>query len=155
MKALIIFVTFMLSLGIARAQAHDYLNDQAIAKINLDGLRILDDENQDTLLYEFKKASRPSRELKKFIQDQIETQPLSKIWALANPSSFRNILMFVAKRSYSDHYQLFVIFLNPSGSAFVLDYDIVDASPYYLELVNGPSDELLKYKAMGSAPLFP
>ncbi len=155
MKALIFLITFALSIGIAKAQRSDYLSHESLAHINLEGLRILDQDNQDTLVYRFKKVARPSRELKDFIQNRIETQPISKIWALANPSSFKNILMFVARTQYANHFQLFIIFVNSSGSSFVLDYDIVDASPESLVLENGPSDELLRYKAIRSGLLFP
>lgn len=155
MKALIILITFALSLSIAKANASDYLSHESLAHINLDGLKIIDDENQDTLMYRFKKVARPSREMKAFIQDKIGTQPISKIWGLATASSFKNILVFVARTEYADHFQLFIIFVNSSGSSFVLDYDILDASPESLVLENGPSDELLRYKAIGSGPLFP
>lgn len=153
MRAFIIFITFALSLGIA--QASDYLSHESLAQINLNGLQILDEDNQDTLMYSFQKVARPSRELKAFIQKEIGTQPISKIWGLATPSSFRNILVFVARTQYAKNFQLFIIFVNSSGSSFVLDYEILDASPESLVLENGPADELLRYKAIGSGPLFP
>ncbi len=155
MRAFIFLITLSLSIGIAFAQSSDYLSHESLAHINLSGLKILDADNQDTLMYRFKKVARPSREMKEFIQSQIETQPISHIWSLATTSSFRNILMFVAQTDSSKHFQLFIIFLNASGSSFVLDYDILDASPESLVLVNGPSDELERYKAIGSSPLFP
>ena len=153
MRAFLILITFALSLGIA--QASDYLSHESLAHINLNGLQILDEDNQDTLMYRFKKMPRPSRELKAFIQEQTGTEPISKVWALANASSIRNILVFVARTQHAKNFQLFIIFVNSSGSSFVLDYEILDASPETLVLENGPSDELLRYKAIGSGPLFP
>jgi hypothetical protein len=153
MRAFLILITFALSLSIA--QASDYLSHESLAHINLNGLKILDEDNQDTLMYRFKKVSRPSRELNAFIQEQVGTQPISKVWALATASSFKNILVFVARTQYAQNFQLFIIFVNSSGSSFVLDYEILDASPESLVLENGPSDELLRYKAIGSGPLFP
>jgi hypothetical protein len=145
------FVLMLLSLS---AIASDLLNEKALAKINLDGIQILDESGENTLLWSFKRQARVSQELKDLIARETNTQPISKVWTLATPSRFRNIVIFVGKSVYDDKFQLFVLFVNPSGSTFVLDYDIVAATTHALELENGPSDDIQRYRAVGRGPLF-
>lgn len=134
--------------------ASELLSESTLSQINLDGLRILNDQNKDVLASRFKKITRPSHELTSFIERTIHTLPISQVWMLENKNSFYNRLLFIAPSIHKNIFELYLISLNPYGSTVIKTFEIVAASPRSLDLVEGPQELLVYYKAIGSGILF-
>lgn len=146
-----LFFLFSLILT-TQVMAAGYLTDANMKKINLNGIKILNSEGQDTLGYRFGAMRSQTEEVKDIIVSESGTDALSRVWGLLDRSSFKNILIYVTKGNSG--YVLNVLYWNKSGSAFLVDYDIKKADKKSLTVENGPSDEVETLKVIGSGPLF-
>lgn len=134
--------------------------ENRMMSIDLVGMKILNSHREDTFGYAIK-VKEDIEDVENLVAEEAgeDFEVSSRIFELAGPSSFKNVLVFVAKSrlarpSKSPQYKLFVIYVNRSGSTFAVDFDITKISNTQLEAVSGPRDELEVYTISTGRNLF-
>ncbi len=137
-----------------------YLNDESMSIINLNKIKILNSDGENTFPYVVTSAPKISAKIKAaLLAESGDDQILSKIFSIQKgESSFKNIYAFTTKRidsATSTTYRVNIVFENKSGSMTLIDYDIKDASNKELKTVNGPTDQLEKLRIVAEVFFFP
>ncbi len=116
------------------------------SKINLEGLQVLDKDGMDTFGYLIKPLAKPSRALTATLESESYSQIVSPVYELNQVSSSKNIYVYIGKKS-DGVFELVMARQNSSGSFFIIDMDIEDATKNELTMKHGPSDSVETLKA--------
>ena len=130
-------------------------NTVDFSNINLDGLQILDKDQQDTFQYMIKKVAKPSKKLIRDLQNESNSIVVSPIYQLNQVSSFKNVYVYVG-RTEDGVYELVRALVNRSGSVFVIGQDITNVEKATMDLTHGIGTDQEKYTVkLVSGTLFP
>ncbi len=116
------------------------------SKINLEGLQVLNTDGMDTFGYLIKPLAKPSRALTATLESESNSQIVSPVFELSQVSSSKNIYVYIGKKS-DGVFELVIARQNSSGSFFIIDMDIHDATKSQLTMQHGPSDSIEIFKA--------
>ena len=124
----------------------NYLTDKYMKMINLEGLQIFNvDTGEQLFAYKTKRAENVSKDLTDRLNAETGGRAISRIYELAEESSFQNIYVFVAKVMDSEgsdaQYVLTAVFVNHPDSLFTIDYPISKANLRALTLEAGTAHE--------------
>ena len=123
--------------------------------INLEGLQIIDKDQQDTFQYMIKKVAKPTKKLIRNLQAESNSLVVSPIFELNQVSSFKNVYVYVGKTEEGT-YELVRALVNRSGSVFIIDQDITSVEKDSMEVVHGVAPEQEKFTVKSlNGTLFP
>ncbi len=124
------------------------------SQINLEGLQIIDKDQQDTFMYMIKKVAKPSKKLIRDLQSESNSVVVSPVYELNQVSSFKNVYVYVGKTEEGT-FELVRALVNRNGSVFVIDQDITNVEKDSMELIHGVAPDQEKYIVKSlNGPLF-
>ncbi len=143
----------------ATASVSPNLNERDMRIINLQNIKIIDSEGQNTFPYSVSRIKASNKLLAELLEASGDDVILSGVFAAKKgQSSFKNIYAFTTQRidgPDSITFRLNVVFQNKSGSMSLIDYDISEANPRELKVTNGPSDSLEHLRVLAETSFFP
>ncbi len=155
MKKITMMVLALFFVSVSAQAARFRLTDERVRHVDLRGINIVDSERNGTFPYAVKVLEEVTPEIEKVLGAEIaaEEELLSRVFVLDQGSAFKNIFVFMTKNNVGK-YQLYVVYLNNSGSTMTVDYDVVAATQNSLTVKNGSSDDVSTYKVSTGRPLF-
>lgn len=125
------------------------------ANINLEGLQIIDKDQQDTFQYMIKKVAKPTKKLIRDLQAESNSLVVSPIYELNQVSAFKNVYVYIGKTEEGT-YELVRALVNRSGTVYVIDQDITNVEKDSMEVIHGvkPDQETFTVKSLNGT-LFP
>lgn len=134
----------------------NYLTDDYMEIINLDGVQVLDQDGGDSLGYSMRRVEEVDRDLVGDLEQDSGFKAISSVWELNQSSSFENVFVLVMKDLNSGMYQFVIAYLNSGGhSYFVVDYNILRAGTRELLVCQGETEDSGCYTVRGNSALFP
>lgn len=135
-----------------------YLNINSLKIINLTNIQILDSHNENAFPWPVSVNTKISAQTMASIKAELGPDPiLSRIYT--GSSNSMNIYTFITQSTDKKDIPIFKLVVimesKTSLSKAYVDYDIQDALPRELKVVNGPSDDLIKYRVVPEMSFFP
>jgi hypothetical protein len=151
-KMMIAFVSTLLLSTVSFAET---ANNVDFSKIKLEGVQILDQNNEDSLQRNVKLLKNPTQDLVKSLESATYSTIVSPVFESGPSAGFRNVYVFIGKNDDGVFSFTYVLVNRSSGSMFPINMAIVDVQKDHLDVVHGSSDSLRKYKVVsGNGPLF-
>jgi hypothetical protein len=122
------------------------LKTKSMKTINLLGLQINDlDTGEEVFNYKIKVVEDLSKELSAMLVEETGSAVVSRVYELDEESNFKNIYVYVGKTPKAEgskaKFTMIIMYVNQSGSTFVMDLPIKEATTSELKLQVGAGTE--------------
>ncbi len=140
-SALFIIIALSFSVFASEVKVDKSVTLDKLKKVNLVGMQLIEKQtNAESFGYKLLAARSIDSTNAKIIKDSYSGKIVSRLFVLGEPSSFKNILVFIGNRELDKKLQLVVLFVN-KDSTFTLDFDITKIEAKKIHVNNGPKGE--------------